>query len=284
MSGRLLVVRRPGALTTVQDLGRPGWKHVAVPRSGALDGPAAARANRLVGNSPAAAVLETTMDGVGFAVPAGGWICVTGAAAPVRVDGRPAAWSSAVWVAPGGEVEVASAVRGVRSYVAVDGGLDVPLVLGSRASDLLSGLGPPPLTTGDVLPLGGAGSPPQVDGAPAPPLPGESTSLRILPAPRSDWLTDEGISRLTMAAYAVSPDSNRVAIRLAGPPLMRRPGELPSEGTVMGGVQVPADGQPLIFLADHPTTVGYPVVAIVSPDDFWQCAQLRPGATVRFGR
>lgn len=221
------------------------------------------------------------MDGVGFALPEGGWICVTGAAAPVTVDGRPAAWSTAVWVAPGGEVEVASAVRGVRCYVAVDGGVDAPRVLGSRATDLLSGLGPPPLRPGDRLALGVAGSPPQVDGAPSPALPGELTSLRILPAPRSDWLTEEGRAVLTSASYTVSPDSNRVAIRLAGPPLMRRPGELPSEGTVLGGVQVPADGQPLIFLADHPTTVGYPVVAIVSPDDLWQCAQLRPGSTIR---
>jgi biotin-dependent carboxylase-like uncharacterized protein len=278
------VVRRPGALTTVQDRGRPGWKHLAVPRSGALDGPAAALANRLVGNPPDAAVLETTMDGVGFDLPDGGWICVTGAAAPVTIDGRPAAWSSAVWVAPGGSVEVAPAVRGVRSYVAVDGGVDVPAVLGSRATDLLSGLGPPPLRAGDVLPLGRPDSPPQVDGAPAPALPGESMTLRILPAPRSEWLTNEGNGLLTSVRYTVSPDSNRVAIRLAGPPLLRRPGELPSEGTVIGGVQVPADGQPLIFLADHPTTVGYPVVAIVAPDELWQCAQLRPGAGIRFVR
>jgi biotin-dependent carboxylase-like uncharacterized protein len=229
-------------------------------------------------------VLETTMDGVGFAMPNGGWICVTGAAAPVFVAGRPAAWSTAVWVAPGDEVEVGSAVRGVRSYVAADGGVDVPLVLGSRATDLLSGLGPAPLRAGDELLLGAAGSPPHVDGAPAPALPGELAHLRILPAPRSDWLTEAGAAQLTSAAYTVSPDSNRVAMRLAGPPLERRPGELPSEGTVIGGVQVPTDGQPLIFLADHPTTVGYPVVAIVSPDDLWQCAQLRPGATVQFVR
>jgi allophanate hydrolase subunit 2 len=168
--------------------------------------------------------------------------------------------------------------------VAIDGGVDAALVLGSRSTDLLSGLGPPRLHEGDALALGDAGLPPQVDGAPAPALPGDATSLRVVPAPRSDWLTDEGTSLLTTAAYAVSPDSNRVAIRLAGPPLMRRPGELPSEGTVLGGIQVPADGQPLIFLADHPTTVGYPVVAIVSPDDLWQCAQLRPGATLRFTR
>lgn len=284
MTGRRLVVRRPGAMTTVQDLGRPGWKHLAVPRSGALDAPAAARANRLLGNRPDAAVLETTMDGIGFALPDGGWMCVTGAAAPVTVDGRPAGWSTAVWVAPGGEVEVAAAVSGVRSYVAIDGGIEVSAVLGSRSTDVLSGLGPAPLRAGDVLPLGASGSPPQVDGAPAPALPADTASLRILPAPRADWLTDEAAALLTSAPYTVSPDSNRVAVRLAGPPLTRRPGELASEGTVVGGVQVPADGQPLIFLADHPTTVGYPVVAIVSPADLWQCAQLRPGSTVRFGR
>jgi biotin-dependent carboxylase-like uncharacterized protein len=284
VSDRRLVVRRAGALTTVQDLGRPGWKHLAVPRSGALDRPAAARANRLVGNPTDAAVLETTINGVGITLPDGGWISVTGAAAPVTVNGRPAAWSSAVWVPPDGDLDIGPAARGVRSYLAIDGGVEAPLVLGSRSTDLLSGLGPSPLHRGDVLALGGAGLPPQVDGAPAPALPGEHASLRVLPAPRSDWLTDEGASLLTTAVYAVSPESNRVAMRLAGPPLMRRPGELASEGTVLGGIQVPADGQPLIFLADHPTTVGYPVVAIVAPDDLWQCAQLRPGAAVRFVR
>lgn len=284
MKKRRLVVRRAGALTTVQDLGRPGWKHLAVPRSGALDQPAAARANRLVGNPVDAALLETTMDGVAVTLPEGGWISVTGAAAPVLLDGQPAAWSTAVWVPPGGEVDVGPAVRGVRSYLAVDGGLDVPAVLGSRATDLLSRLGPLPLRRGDVLALGAAGSPPHVDGMPAPALPGDTAQLRIMAALRSDWLTEDGNAVLTSAAYTVSPDSNRVAIRLAGPPLTRRPGELASEGTVLGGIQVPADGQPLIFLADHPTTVGYPVVAIVDPDDLWQCAQLRPGATVRFCR
>jgi biotin-dependent carboxylase-like uncharacterized protein len=284
MTPRQLVVQRPGALTTVQDLGRPGWAHLAVPGSGALDRRAAVLANRTLGNPPAAAVLETTLNGVGLSLPQGGWVTVTGAWAPVTLDGRPASWSAPFRVPPGGSVEVGAATRGVRCYVAIDGGIAVPEVLGSRSTDLLSGLGPAPLRAGDLLPLGPAGSATYDDVLPLPPPPDMETELRILPGPRSEWLTPEGGATLTGSAYTVLPDSNRVGIRLAGPTLSRRPGELPSEGTVTGGVQLPADGQPLIFLADHPTTVGYPVVAIVHPDDLWQCAQLRPGTTVRFVR
>ena len=279
---RRLEVLRAGALTTVQDEGRPGWAHLAVPRSGALDARAAGLANRLVGNPAAAALLETTVDGVAVRLPDGGWVSVTGAWAPITVDGRPAGWSAAVRVPPGATVEVGPAARGVRCYLAVDGGVAVPAVLGSRATDLLSGLGPAPLAAGDVLPLGPAGSPPVADTAPAPALPGDVAALRLLEGPRWDWLTGPGAAALTSTAFTVSPDSNRIALRLAGPAVGRRGGELPSEGTVTGAVQLPADGQPLIFLADRPTTAGYPVVAVVSPEDLWQCAQLRPGATVRF--
>jgi biotin-dependent carboxylase-like uncharacterized protein len=282
MTRRLLAVRRAGTLTTVQDQGRPGWAHIAVPRSGALDAPAAALANRLVGNPATAAVLETTVDGVAVELTTGGWVSVTGAWAPVTLDGRPAAWSAAVRVPPGGTVEVGPAHRGVRSYLAVDGGLAVPAVLGSRSTDLLSGLGPAPLRDGDRLPLGPAGSPRHTDAAGAAAPPDTTARLRLLPVPRHDWLTPSGAAMLTSAGFTVSSASNRVAVRLCGPPLERRDGELPSEGTVTGGVQLPADGQPLIFLADHPTTVGYPVVAVIDPADLWLCAQLRPGATVTF--
>ena len=227
--------------------------------------PAAALANRLVGNAPEAAVLETTMDGVGFGLPDGGLDLRHRRGGPGHVDGRPAAWSSGGLGGARRRGRGRTAVRGVRSYVAVDGGVDAPAVLGSRATDLLSGLGPPPLARRgrawarqDRLAAAGR----------------RGTGARVARA--VDDLADPARpqvrlahrrrnGQLTSAAYEVSPDSNRVAIRLAGPPLVRRPGELPSEGTVIGGVQVPADGQPLIFLADHPTTVGYPVVAIVAP-------------------
>ncbi|MFE3285855.1 biotin-dependent carboxyltransferase family protein, partial [Streptomyces sp. NPDC059233] len=146
MSGLLVI--RPGALTTVQDRGRPGHAHLGVPRSGALDTAAHALANRLLGNPADAAALETTLDGVALRALAATTVAVTGAPCSVRVDGRPVAWGAPVRLAPGAELEVGRAESGLRSYVAVRGGLAVAPVLGSRSADLLSGLGPPVLTAG----------------------------------------------------------------------------------------------------------------------------------------
>jgi biotin-dependent carboxylase-like uncharacterized protein len=276
---RALLVVDSGPLSTVQDAGRPGHAHLGVPRSGWLDGPAAALANRLVGNDADAAVIETTVGGVEVRAEGAVTVAVTGATAPVTVDGRGAAWGEPLSLRPGQVVRVGPARAGVRSYVAVSGGLAVPAGLGSRATDVLSGLGPAPLSAGDVLPVGLGGSPRPVD---APRLPRLDGVLRVHPGPRADWL-DGGVRRLLEGAWQVTADSNRVGLRLAGEALPRaRTDELPSEGIVLGGVQVPPDGQPLVFLADHPTTGGYPVVAVVLADDLWQCAQLRPGDAVRF--
>ncbi|RSS58108.1 biotin-dependent carboxyltransferase family protein, partial [Streptomyces sp. WAC06614] len=272
----VLVVVRPGALTTVQDRGRAGLAHLGVPRSGALDPGAAGLANRLVGNPAGAAVLETTVDGVALRPAAGGGaasgaavtVAVTGAPAPVRVAGRPVPWAAPVRVPPGAVLEVGAAVSGLRSYVAVRGGVAVPEVLGSRSTDLLSGLGPPPLAAGDRLPVGPAPAGP-VAGADAHRLPAPPAEL-VLPVvlgPRNDWFTAESVAALARSAYRVSPASNRIGLRTeAGPPLVRaRAGELPSEGMVLGAVQVPPDGLPVVFLADHPVTGGYPVLGVVPP-------------------
>jgi biotin-dependent carboxylase-like uncharacterized protein len=276
---RALTVTDAGPLTTVQDAGRPGYAHLGVPGSGWLDGPAALLANRLVGNDPGAALLETTVGGVALRAEEAATVAVTGADALVSVDGRAAAWGEPVSLASGALLRVGPARRGVRSYVAVSGGLDVPAVLGSRATDRLSGLGPAPLREGDVLPVGPGRLPRPVD---APRFVTADGVLGVTPGPREDWVSG-GVRRLTAAVWTVAADSDRVALRLAGPPLVRTvTDELPSEGIVLGAVQVPPDGQPLVFLADHPTTGGYPVVAVVAPEDVWQCAQLRPGDPVRF--
>jgi allophanate hydrolase subunit 2 len=109
--------------------------------------------------------------------------------------------------------------------------------------------------------------------------------LRMHPGPRSDWFSGDVLATLTSTSYTVTGDSNRVGLRLDGPALVRiRHDELPSEGIVLGAVQVPPSGQPLVFLNDHPTTGGYPVVGVVDPHDLWQCAQLRPGEEIRFTR
>ncbi|PZT70646.1 allophanate hydrolase subunit 2 family protein [Streptomyces sp. SW4] len=283
MSDRALAVVRAGALTTVQDLGRPGNAHLGVPRSGALDAPAAALANRLVGNAPEAAVLETTVDGCALRPRTAVTAAVAGAPCAVSVDGRPAPWGAPFRVPAGALLEIGRAGRGVRSYVAVCGGVAVEPVLGSRSTDLLSGLGPPPLTEGAVLPLGRPGAlRTRVDVAPQPAPPAELV-LRVTPGPRDDWFTPGALRTFTTRAYRVSAASNRIGLRMEGPALERaRPGELPSEGMVLGAVQVPPDGRPVVFLADHPTTGGYPVIGVVRAADLPAAAQAVPGTPVRF--
>ncbi|MFF2024652.1 biotin-dependent carboxyltransferase family protein [Streptomyces sp. NPDC058171] len=286
MTDRAVVVVRPGALTTVQDRGRPGYAHLGVPRSGALDPPAAALANRLVGNPEECAVLETTVTGCTVRPRHGVLAAVTGAPCRVTVDGRPGGWGSARWVPAGAVLDLGPATAGVRSYLALGGGVAVDPVLGSRSTDLLSGLGRPPLGAGDVLALG-PGRPPvgRVDTAPQPGPPGAHRDLvlGVRFGPRADWFTAAALHVLTTCAYRVSPASNRVGLRTEGPALQRAvAGELPSEGLVLGAVQVPPDGRPVVFLADHPTTGGYPVVAVVREADLPAVAQAAPGTPVRF--
>lgn len=283
----MIEVLRAGPLTTVQDLGRPGLAHLGVPRSGALDQPALRLANRLVGNLPGAAGLEITLTGCALHLRTATIVAVTGAPARVTVAGQAVAFGAAVPVPAGAEVHIGRTATGVRTYLAVSGGVDVPPVLGSRSTDTLSGLGPSPLRDGDLLPIGpasGAG-PSTVDAmSPPPGHPHPSTvELRFAEGPRADWFGPPGLAG---ARYTVSPQSNRVGLRLTGESLSRvaarRDTELPSEGIVLGAVQVPADGQPLVFLADHPTTGGYPVIAVVHPDDLARLAQARPGTSVVF--
>ncbi|MEU9147721.1 biotin-dependent carboxyltransferase family protein [Streptomyces sp. NPDC048349] len=286
MTGLLVV--RPGALTTVQDRGRPGHAHLGVPRSGALDAAAYALANQLLGNAPDAAALETTLDGVGLRALAAVTVAVTGAPCSVRAAGRPVAWGAAVRLPAGAELEVGRAESGLRSYVAVRGGLTVPPVLGSRSTDLLSGLGPPVLSAGMLLPVGSA-APDPVPAADACALPGAPSQLLLplRPGPRADWFTAASLAGLWRSVFRVSPMSNRIGLRTeAGAPLVRaREGELPSEGMVLGAVQVPPDGLPVVFLADHPVTGGYPVVGVVPPGPALDAAaQARPGVPVRFVR
>jgi biotin-dependent carboxylase-like uncharacterized protein len=188
-----------------------------------------------------------------------------------------------VQVGAGSLLEVGMPWEGVRTYVAVRGGLAVTPVLGSCATDLLSHLGPPVLQDGDRLPVGPAsGVVPGVDVAPTRPLATEPV-LRVTPGPRVDWFSAAALAALTSSRFEVTAQSDRVGVRLGGPVLERaRSDELASEGIVEGAVQVPPDGQPVIFLADHPVTGGYPVIAVLHPDDVPVAAQCRPGQRVRF--
>lgn len=285
MSGGSITITDAGALTTVQDRGRVGCAHLGVPRGGALDGPAAALGNRLVGNSEDAAVLETTMTGLAFWADSALTFAVTGARCVVTTAGHAVAWGEPVTVPAGSAVVVGPATTGVRSYVAVAGGIAVEPVLGSRSTDTLAWVGPPRVVAGTVLPLGRPGEPRPVDTLPSASLLG---TLFVVPGPRADWFAADAFDLLTGAPYTVAAESNRIGLRLTGTALERGRGrvaaELQSEPMVLGAVQVPPNGQPVVFLADHPTTGGYPVIAVVLADSLPACAQLRPGEEIRFSR
>ncbi|HZM80793.1 MAG TPA: biotin-dependent carboxyltransferase family protein [Candidatus Limnocylindrales bacterium] len=272
----MLEVLATGPVATVQDLGRRGYQQLGVPRSGALDRAALTRANLLVGNDPSAAGLELSLGRFRALFHADAVLAVAGAPAPVTIAGRPVELEAPQPIHAGEELRVAVPTRGLHVYLAIAGGIEVAPVLGSRSTDTLSGIGPPPLRPGTRLPLGSARGPstkpPRTMDPPA--------EIRVKFGPRDDWFTDP--LALTRNPYRLST-SNRIGARLDGPALTRSiPGELPSEGLIPGAIQVPGDGRPIVFLADHPATGGYPVIAVVHPDDLAFVAQARPGASVVF--
>lgn len=280
-----LVVEAPGALTLVQDLGRPGLAHLGVAGSGALDRGALALANRLVGNPDGAAGLEILVGGFRARFEGDVWFAVTGAWGRVRVGGRPVPAYTAARARAGEVLELEPAERGIRYLLAVRGGIDEPPVLGSRSRDTLAGLGPEPVAAGRVLELGAepAASVPLIDQEAAFPPPDGPVTLGLIPGPRAEWFTDAARARLFDAGWRCSASTDRVGARLEGPSLDRAvAGELPSEATVPGSIQVTTSGQPTILLADRPVTGGYPVIAVVAPASLDAVAQLRPGQAVRF--
>jgi biotin-dependent carboxylase-like uncharacterized protein len=273
-----LTVVETGPLTTVQDDGRFGQGALGIGRSGACDRAAYRLANRMVGNHDGAAVLEVTFGGLVLRAGADSLLVTTGA----RCAGTP--HNAPFTLAAGQQLALGAPVTGARTYVAVRGGIDVPRVLGSRSTDVLSGLGPDVLAAGVRLPIGQcAGSMPGVDVAlVAEPEDGEVV-VHVQPGPRRDWFTDDAWACLLSQRYTVTAQSNRVGLRLDGVPIPRaHTGELPSEGMVRGALQIPSSGTPVLFLADHPVTGGYPVVGYVVDDDVDRCGQLRTGQTLSF--
>lgn len=277
----MLTVDRTGPQALLQDLGRPGLAHLGVSGSGAADRAALRLANRLVGNPESAVAVESLLGGLVVTAGQLHWVAVTGAPAVVSVDGIPAGTHTPLALRAGQTLTIAPPSRGLRSYLAVRGGLAIALTLGSGSTDLLSGLGPAPLTDGTELRVGATRDPfPGSDLAFADPL---RTILQVWPGPRRDWFTDDAWHTLLTADWQVSTDADRVAVRLTGPRLERsRTDELPSEAMVRGALQVPASGQPLIFGPDHPVTGGYPVIGVLTAADADHAGQLRPGDTVRF--
>jgi biotin-dependent carboxylase-like uncharacterized protein len=286
----MIEVLSPGPLSTVQDLGRPGLAALGVGVSGAADRRSLRLANRLAGNPEGAAAIELTLGGLRVRFARDVRVALAGAPCEVFAGERRRllAMDTAERVASGEELRVGSPSAGVRTYLAVAGGIAVEPVLGSRSTDTLAGLGPARLARGDVLPIGSAagGGPPAAGAELAGAfdvVAGGEPSLGITPGPRADWFADEVRARLAATAWTVTPRSDRVGVRLEGPALERAvEGELPPEGMVEGALQVPPDGRPVLFLADHPVTGGYPVIAIVVADDIPLAAQARPGTRLRF--
>lgn len=281
----MIRILEPGPLATLQDLGRAGWAHLGVAASGAADRAAHRHANRLVGNPEGATTIEVTMGGLVVALEGPAVIALSGAPSPARVEGGPPLGHDAPSAMPAGAVvRLGSPARGLRSYLAVRGGILSPRHLGSSSTDTLGGLGPAPLRRDHLLEVG-----PDPGGA----LVGEPTPARarwadevgdvellLHPGPRAGHVA---LDRLVAQSLLVSADVSRVGVRLDPPhPLVPRGPELASEGILPGAVQVPPDGRPIVFLVDHPVTGGYPVVAVVEPSHLDRVAQLRPGDTVRF--
>ena len=213
----MIRVRKPGLLTTVQDLGRPGLAHLGVPTAGAADRRAFGLANRLVGNQPGAAGLEITLAGPELELEAGGWVALTGGRVAADLDGRPFPMDVAVRVEPGQVLRVGSVTSGLRAYLSVRGGIDVPAVLGSRSTDTLAPVGPPRLEEGAGLPVGDqAGGDPFRQVAPTPPVDPEPV-LRTVRGPRDDVFTSEALRTLIGVAWTVTSDSDRTGVRLDGP-------------------------------------------------------------------
>ncbi|WP_019181439.1 urea amidolyase family protein [Microbacterium yannicii] len=285
LEGGGIRIVEPGLLSTLQDLGRPGAASVGVAVSGALDRSALRTANRLLGNPEGAAGIEVTMGGLRAVAQRDLWVAVSGAWGPLRLDGHEIdPYTAHRWRA-GAELHVDWFARGARAYLAVRGGLEGRLSLGSRATDLLAGLGPAALRGGDVLAVrdDAEDAIPVADLAPWGAPHDDELELELAPGPRADWFAPDALQTLFDAAWTVSNDADRVGARLDGPELPRaRAGELPSEGMVPGALQVPPSGRPTILLADGPVTGGYPVIAAVADAALDLVAQARPGTRIRF--
>lgn len=280
-----LRVIAPGARATLQDAGRPGRASEGIAVSGAADAEALRRANRLVGNSPAAAGVEMLLGGFRAVAQTDLWIALTGASGQGSIGDRPLPWNEAVPWPTGTELVLPPFVHGARAYLGIRGGAGGPRVAGSRATDTLAGIGGADLAAGDAVALADdiGGGVPALDIRPWT-LPDDGDLiLDVEPGPRADWFAPEAPALLRSATWTVSDAADRVGVRLDGPELVRtRQGELVSEGMRPGALQVPPTGRPVVLGVDGPVTGGYPVIAVVTRASLDALAQARPGVRVRF--
>lgn len=278
-----LEILRTGPLAVVQDLGRAGLAHLGVGRSGAADRSSHTLANRLLANPDDRATVEVTFGGLTARVRGGDLdIAVTGADTDPTVNGKLFGTNSIHHVRDGQVISLGTPRAGLRTYLAVRGGICVTPVLGSRSYDVMSAIGPLPLQAGDVLPVGAhTDDYPELDQAPVAAITGETVELLAIAGPRDDWFVDP--DALVHTDWVASDRSDRVGMRLVGRPLRHRnlDRQLPSEGTTRGAIQVPPNGLPVILGPDHPITGGYPVIGVVIDRDIDKVAQVRPGQHVR---
>jgi antagonist of KipI len=289
---RVIEVVSPGLLTTVQDLGRPGYGALGVSASGAADAVSLRIGNRLAGTDEGAAALEMTLLGGTFRFPEGGIIALAGSDFGATLDGEPVELWTAFHVKPGGTLRVGATLSGARCYLCVQGGIAVPLFLGSASTHLLSGLGGyegRALRKGDVLAIGellvgnrrGSSNrqiPPEILSKIAP-----RKTLRVTPGPQFEWFSQAARKVFATNAYVVSEESNRMGLRLEGPALPdANHGEMISEGVAIGAVQIAAGGKPIILFVEQQTTGGYAKIANVISADLCRVGQLRPRDEIRF--
>lgn len=286
-----IIVVKGGWLTTVQDLGRHGYQQYGVPVAGAMDRFSAIVANRLVGNSDEAAVLELTLKGPELQFEQDTVIAMTGADLSPTINGSSVPLWESIAIQRGSRLSFGTKRDGSRAYFSIAGGIDVPLVLGSRSTHCASetgGFQGRPLRPGDILPGGQPGkSINRLIGKRLPdrllPRYERSVTLRIIPGPQQDFLLKKSLATLTEATYTVSPQSDRMGYRLTGPKIAPKGSiRFISDCTTMGALQVPPDGQPILLMADRQTTGGYPKIAVVISADLPLAAQLAPGDRISF--
>jgi len=278
-------VVKPGLLTTVQDLGRWGHQHEGVPVAGPMDPYSHRLANRLVGNPDSAATLEVTVVGPDLQFEGDVTFAVTGAVFPMTLDGAVLPANTACMAGPGARLHFGSRSRGARAYLAVAGGFDLPPVLGSRATSLISRMGPfggRPLRPGDRLPVGEARGRSAGDGLPLT-MPDGGASVRVMWGPQADTFVPAARDVLVSSRYEITAQSNRMGYRLSGPALTHAvSADILSEATPLGSLQVPKNGQPILLMADRQTTGGYPKIATVITADLPLAGQLAPGEWIAF--
>lgn len=284
----MLTIVRPGPLTTVQDLGRPGLGAFGIPSCGMMDGTSLRIANQLVGNAEALAGLEFTLAGPEIRFDDDSWVALAGSRFECRRDDEAAPHGESFLVRRGSLLRIGRTLEGARGCLAVAGGIDVSAVLGSRSTFLAGGFGGlegRALRAGDQVAVGAPDAPPRRRKARSDLVSPWRAEMewRVIPGPQEDAFTAAGRRTFFSATYRVSPRSNRVGVRLEGPSIERcRAADLPPEGLAPGAVQIPADGLPIVLGADRPTTGGYTKIATVVTADLRRVAHAKPGDRLRF--